>query len=245
MVRLHTVTVGSGSRRALVLHGLSSSAATLWPITDALAQAEGCTVVAPDLRGHGRSPAGERHSTRDYVGDLDDLGVWDLVVGHSLGGLIGLCAAQRPGWTERLVLLDPALEFSEAELRGHEQEGLEEQKALPTATELAAAHPRWHPRDAQYKAEAVQNLSPDTVSRTFRDIVPWRYAQLLHSLDQPTLVLGADPALGGVFPPALGNAAAEANPYVDFRVLAGTSHSLHRDAPEAVVAAIAEFARGA
>jgi pimeloyl-ACP methyl ester carboxylesterase len=50
---------------------------------------------------------------------------------------------------------------------------------------------------------------------------------------------GISSSAGAVFPPELGAAAADANPQVSFRVLPGTSHLLHRDAPEAVLAAIA------
>ena len=50
----------AGGRRVLLLHGLQSSGATWWRIASALAEA-GADVTAPDLRGHGASPRGERY----------------------------------------------------------------------------------------------------------------------------------------------------------------------------------------
>ena len=57
-VALATTVWGNGPRRAMLLHGLTSAATTWWRVGPALA-ALGFTVVAPDLRGHGKSPAGD------------------------------------------------------------------------------------------------------------------------------------------------------------------------------------------
>jgi lipase len=72
-------------------------------------------VVAYDLRGHGRSPWSGPQSLDQHVADLDDVmeaaGVETAaLVGHGLGGLIGLRAASRqPERVTALVLLDPPL----------------------------------------------------------------------------------------------------------------------------------------
>ena len=58
-VALTTSVWGTGPRRALLLHGLSSAGSTWWREAPELADL-GFTVVAPDLRAHGTSPKGER-----------------------------------------------------------------------------------------------------------------------------------------------------------------------------------------
>jgi pimeloyl-ACP methyl ester carboxylesterase len=101
-------------RRALLVHGLGSSAQTTWRLSEGLADA-GWSATAVDLRGHGDAPRASRYRIEDFAGDLlgtrpEDGGAWQLVVGHSIGAAAAAQAAGTDdGWAERLVLLDPAL----------------------------------------------------------------------------------------------------------------------------------------
>ena len=69
-------------------------------------------VVAPDLRGHGRSGAEPPWTIEQHLDDLLESAPADarLWVGHSFGGRLVLeLAARRPERIDRGVLLDPAI----------------------------------------------------------------------------------------------------------------------------------------
>jgi lipase len=112
-MRLHVHEWGEG-RPVLCLHGVTGHGerfagfAERWP---------GFRVLAPDLRGHGRSGWDPPWTFATHVADLiealDDLGIeqadW---VGHSFGGRLVLeAAAAHPERFRRAVLLDPAIDL--------------------------------------------------------------------------------------------------------------------------------------
>jgi pimeloyl-ACP methyl ester carboxylesterase len=75
-------------------------------------------VIAPDLRGHGRSSQVAGGLTpQDFAGDLalllDDLGTRPaVVVGHSLGAAVAsVLAVERPDLVRAVVAVDPAYGF--------------------------------------------------------------------------------------------------------------------------------------
>ncbi|MBM4727526.1 alpha/beta fold hydrolase [Rhodococcus hoagii] len=111
---LHTYLFGTpGAPEVLALHGLTGHGRR-W---DALGtgQLGDTRIIAPDLRGHGRSPWTPPWGLDTHVGDL--VGVLDehttgpvVVVAHSYGGAIALHLAQAvPDRIRGIVLLDPAL----------------------------------------------------------------------------------------------------------------------------------------
>jgi pimeloyl-ACP methyl ester carboxylesterase len=84
------------------------------PLADALG--DDFTVIAPDLRGRGRSanitgPFGMRAHADDLVAVLDHLGIDDvLLLGHSMGGFVAVVTAHRHrGRVRRLILVDGGL----------------------------------------------------------------------------------------------------------------------------------------
>lgn len=245
MVRLELASEqwGEGEpRKALVMHGIGSNAAGWWRLGPDLASL-GYHVTAPDLRGHGNSPKSEDMSIPDYAGDVLALGThWDLILGHSLGGAIALAAlSSRPGLADRLILQDPAImgintpEVVELLLSDYEE---------PITTEsVHRRSPHWHPRDAEIKAEALRQSGPEVVLRTIRDGPGWNHWDDMIGLEIPVLLIGADPEMGALVPPWVGEAAAAANPNLRFEVIVNGSHSMHRDRYDDYWALVAEFAR--
>jgi pimeloyl-ACP methyl ester carboxylesterase len=225
-LNVHTWGPETGAR-VLLVHGIQSSGATWWRIAEGLA-ARGARVAAPDLRGHGTSPRGDRHRLADFIADLRALGTdWDLVVGHSLGGtLTALALADDPGWAGRAVLLDPVLVLPEEDFEAIVAGQLRE---LRTTTEAAleSAHPHWHPEDRRLKAEAVRQVDPRAAENGLRDNRPWDHAHVLNRITTPLTILvpsGDDAMFALDDPRAI--------------VIAGTGHSLHRDAPDRVLEAL-------
>jgi len=101
--------------RVVCVHGLAQDGGVFEGLGQRLAAA-GHSVLAVDLRGHGKSGRVPPWSIATHVEDLfetlDSAGVerasW---IGHSFGGrLVAEAAVREPERTERLALLDPGLE---------------------------------------------------------------------------------------------------------------------------------------
>ena len=98
----------------LAVHGVSAHGRRFVPM--AATAFPNARVIAPDLRGHGRSPAGtpatiERH-VADLLAILNERHVESaVVVGHSFGACLGLnLLASAPDRVRSVVLLDPAMD---------------------------------------------------------------------------------------------------------------------------------------
>ncbi len=226
-VALATTVWGSGLRRALLLHGLTSAASTWWRVGPSLAEL-GFTVVAPDLRAHGKSPKGDSVSIDSYRDDVRLLGGgWDLVVGHSLGGAIAAAVvAADPGFTKRLVLEDPAIDSQvTAEFIADSPEPMRH----PTIAAVAAENPDWHERDVELKVEALLACGPDIVERTMADATPWNLWSEMLAAPVPTLIFAADVEMGTLVSAEREKEAGSAASLDVIRV-SGAGHSIHRDA---------------
>ncbi len=108
---------GSGTP-VLAIHGITSSSRS-WPL---LAQEVDLPVVAPDLRGRGRSnhlpgPVGLRAHADDCAAVLRAVTDEPVVVaGHSMGGFVAtVLAARHPDLVRALVLVDGGLPFPPAD----------------------------------------------------------------------------------------------------------------------------------
>jgi len=106
---------GGGSARPTVLavHGVTATHMSWLAVVE---QAPDLDIVAPDLRGRGRSselpgPTGLHRHGDDLVALLDHLGLEKVVVaGHSMGALASVVFADdHPDRVERLVLVDGGL----------------------------------------------------------------------------------------------------------------------------------------
>jgi lipase len=119
-VRGGTLRVGAWSSDApvrqvvLALHGITASHRAWSLVAAEVARTPGVLVLAPDLRGRGRSadlpgPYGMAQHGSDLVAVLDELapGRPAVVAGHSMGGFVAVTlAAARPDRVDGVVLVD-------------------------------------------------------------------------------------------------------------------------------------------
>ncbi|MEX2323308.1 MAG: alpha/beta hydrolase [Acidimicrobiia bacterium] len=226
---LPTLTWGSGHRRILLLHGLGANAAGWWRVGSDLADL-GWEVTAPDLRGHGDGPTADDYSIGEHATDVLTLGSrWDAVLGHSMGGSIAVLAASKTtGWTQRMVLQDPALVVPE--LREAEIDWLLDDYRRPlTPEQMAHDNPHWHPRDCETKAAALRRAGPDLITATIEDSSPWNVVDETAALTVPTTIIGSDPACGGIMARTIADWLVDTNPLLTYVFLPGAEHSVHRD----------------
>ncbi len=106
---------GRGDPALVLVHGWCCDGSYLAPQSAHFAARH--AVVSPDLRGHGESGRPRPGpGVYDIAAFADDVlaAAWaagadrPVVVGHSMGGLVALACAARPGAVRAAVLLDPA-----------------------------------------------------------------------------------------------------------------------------------------
>ncbi|MCS3844140.1 alpha/beta fold hydrolase [Microbacterium sp. AK031] len=229
---------------ALLVHGLGSSAALMWRLGDALANA-GWHAVAVDLRGHGDAPRALDYTIGAYGADLAALspargGAWDAVIGHSLGGAAStVAAASDAHWTNRLVLIDPAIlvEGKDASIVRRSQERAFADNRVEVVRQ---EHPHWHPQDLELKVDAVVRASGWAVEQTSAQNQPWNVRADAARLAVPTHVIAADPEVYSLFTGKTADAVIASNERISMSIVAGAGHSPHRDKPDETVRQLLE-----
>ena len=239
-IELARIEWGTGDRRLLIVHGVGSNAAGWWRVGPALAAA-GFHVSAVDLRGHGASDSPGDYSMPAYAADLLALADrWEVVLGHSLGGAAVVQALmERPDWAERVVLEDPLLVVLDEELAVEYVTA--DLGPDITVEDVMAANPTWHPEDARIKLAAQTQAGREVIEGSMRHNVGWNVVGAVAALAVPTLLLGADPDLGPLVPPALGTSLAGMNPNIEFHTVPNATHSMHRDEFESFMALVLDF----
>lgn len=201
--RLSYLDWGGDGAPAVLLHGITSSAATLWRVAPAL-RAVGYRPIALDMPGHGESDISAAHDIDTIAGlvggALAALGLGEVtLIGHSWGGATALALAggDHPARRSlaRVILVDPAIGIDPA--RGVEVlPGYLEGVGEPAATGLAAIrakNPSWLPGDHYWKAQAMEQCRPEQVVGFFTPPARWEIVERLGRVAVPLLLLVADP----------------------------------------------------
>ncbi|MFB6549641.1 alpha/beta fold hydrolase [Streptomyces sp. NPDC056405] len=221
-MKLNVHERGSGDKVALLIHGAMSDHRTWHAIEDHLVGL-GYRVVAPDLRGHGRSPRGEYRPellADDLVESLPTGA--EVAIGHSMGGLsLALAVSRlRPA---RAVYSDPG--FQLRNVPAGATAGMREMVAAATAESVRAMNPRWSDEDVAAELAGFGLFDPQFLTATSR------FAQdyLPETAVVPSLVQLADPSL---CVDARGAALLKERG-LEVRVVPRTGHCIHRDDPQA------------
>ena len=239
--RLHLAEWGEASATAVAcVHGVTAHSGFFTSVAETALSRE-FHLLAPDLRGHGRSPWEPPWSIEQHVADLratipPDVRLW---VGHSFGGRVVLeLAARHPERVDRVVLVDPAL-------------WVPGDRALPRADAIVA-EPEYASGEAWFEARDDLDLFDATArAAAIRDLHGHRYSRpaavtAFSELAVPPSTSVAPPLLvvralrSEVCPPILLDLfRAGAGPSLDLTVVeVDVGHNVMWHAPEAVADAI-------
>lgn len=237
--RLSYLDWGGDGPPAVLLHGITSSAATLWRVAPAVA-ALGYRPIALDMPGHGESAVSRAHDIDSIAGlvggAIGALGLADvLLLGHSWGGATALALAGGDhGAREalaRVVLVDPALamdpERGSVMLPGYlEGVGTAAVLGLPAIRER---NPQWSAADLHWKAAAMEQCRADQVAGFFLPPAPWSLVERLGRVAVPLLVLVAAPEFSVIPLARLAEVRAALAPgRGEVVVVPGTNHNMFR-----------------
>jgi pimeloyl-ACP methyl ester carboxylesterase len=192
-MQLHTQTWGdTGQPAALLIHGLYLDSNTWWRFGPDLAQ-RGFHVIAPDLRGHGRSRRGNRYSPADWANDVIDTlyGTnFDVAIGHSLGGLVLALAAHalRPS---RLLYLDPAWRITATQDAAFRQQWLSWLSWTKPEHMRHTVGANWDADDLDLSWRGFQHTDPAVIPGLAAGA---GYDHSPESAPAPVLVVAADPS---------------------------------------------------
>lgn len=219
-LRVHYLDVSGGDPPILLLHGLSANASAFGGLI-AAGLSPAFRVVAPDLRGRGRTdkPAAG-YAMSDHAADmlalLDHLGLERVTLGgHSFGAFLAIyLAANHPRRFSSLIVIDAAITLSPhvgdmlrpsierlGRVFASGQHYLEEMRASPIVGDA------WDDSlEAYYRAEIQRNADGTAQSLTSATAIaqamrqsaaePWR--DLVHRVPHDVLLLHS---LGGYGPP--------------------------------------------
>jgi pimeloyl-ACP methyl ester carboxylesterase len=253
--RLHERSWGSGPRRALLLHGSTSSSATWWRVGPALAE-RGWFMRALDLPSHGDSPALGAPlvpaAAASAVAATTAGQGFDLVLGHSFGAAVALAlVAEQPDVAPQLVLeeLPGASSVDWNAEAGAVRDGARAARldAAAAVARTRADQRRWAEQDCHHAAADLARCHADDVAAGLRYGRTWTHPDQLTAGAAAVMLLLAPDATG-------------VNRLDDATALRGqdrrrfavgldahlavldTGHRLHRDDPEGWLDAVSTFA---
>jgi pimeloyl-ACP methyl ester carboxylesterase len=215
---------GAVRRTAVLIHGFMSDSRA-WHRVTADLEERGFRVLAVDLAGHGSSPRSRRYSPRAWADDVVETlqpmltGPPDVLMGHSLGGLVASLVADRLS-PRTAIYIDPAFGFPRG-VRGALLKVLLALSPRPRRSILVRLNPKWDAADVEIELAGLRDWDRRTLLgfASTRPLVPPA------TLVAPSLVVLAEKGWL-VTAPAV---AAVRNLGMTVETVPGTGHTVFRD----------------
>jgi pimeloyl-ACP methyl ester carboxylesterase len=196
-----------------------------WHRVTADLEERGFRVLAVDLAGHGSSPRSRRYSPRAWADDVVETlqpmltGPPDVLMGHSLGGLVASLVADRLS-PRTAIYIDPAFGFPRG-VRGALLKVLLALSPRPRRSILVRLNPKWDAADVEIELAGLRDWDRRTLLgfASTRPLVPPA------TLVAPSLVVLAEKGWL-VTAPAV---AAVRNLGMTVETVPGTGHTVFRD----------------
>lgn len=230
---------GSGSRTAVLIHGIMSDSRA-WHRVTAELERRGFRVLAVDLAGHGRSPRSHQYSPAAWADDVvETLGPLldrapDVVMGHSLGGLVASIVAERLA-PRAAIYIDPAFAFPKG-IRGWAFKAFFAMAPRPRRSALVRMNPKWSAADVDIELATLRDWDKRTILgfADTRPLVPPT------RLVAPTLVVLAEKSLL-----ITAKVAAQLRRQgMTVTTVRGTGHTVFRDDHDGFMDAVSGWLRG-
>jgi pimeloyl-ACP methyl ester carboxylesterase len=255
-IRLHYVELPADRPPMLLLHGIGMD----WRVWQAISRQlhPYFHLYMLDLRGHGES---EKPSTgytlAHYAADveelLEQLNLRDVtLVGSSLGGMVAIVIEAPVDMVARRILVDPPIRHEHSPSLHLFRRILEIKTSAVTPAQkeqaifdvLQRVNPHAGRLYLRYMAESWLRTAPGVLEAVLKQ--PETYfdvEEILPSVDSPTLVMRADPALGGALDASEAEHAVRLLPRGKLIYFPGAEHAIHGSQPRQFVQAILAFMR--
>ena len=165
-MKLAVHETGTGARTALLIHGIMSDHRAWHRVSGELVE-HGFRVIAVDLAGHGGSPRARRYSPSTWADDVVETvtplltGRPDVVMGHSLGGLVASLVADRLA-PRAAIYVDPAFAFPRG-IRGVVMKLVFALAPRPRRSALVRWNPKWAAADVEIELATLADWDKRTI----------------------------------------------------------------------------------
>ncbi len=252
-VRFHYYRTGNGDKPPLVLvHGFSDNG-LCWLQTALDLEAE-YDIIMPEARGHGKServrPGEEVDMPADLAAILQALGIERPIVGgHSMGAMEAFQLGVRfPEIPRALLLEDPPWRQPQPLPAGdipaaHPMQPWVDTIQRLSLDELMALsrndHPNWPDWVINTWCAAKKELDPNILSIVNIRGTDW--VEDAPKLQCPTLIITADPELGGIVTPQIAARVQELNPHCQVKQIPGVGHHIRFGDYDTYMTAVRSF----
>ncbi|GAC1468736.1 MAG: alpha/beta hydrolase [Chloroflexota bacterium] len=247
-LRLHYVEVEGSGPSLVLLHGIGMD----WRVWQALSRRlkPFFHLYLLDLRGHGQSDKPERgYSLAHYAADVEEFIDHQrleqaTIIGSSLGAMVAVSVEAPTDIVSHRVLIDPPLTGGpvrdestfETILR------LKHGGVDSLTTYLAAANPG----SGKYLLRTMAEMWLQASDGVITDMLdaPNTYFAVDHALrldESPTLIVQADPQVGGVVSDEQVQRALQVLPHGSWHAFPGVGHAVHAFVPQELTRLVTEF----